>query len=117
MQTIEPSKAVDRLLAELKFKPEEIATLYKKTVGQSENAEWINQRKGCLTAPKFKSIYTRATTLQSNPNEDPSNLISTVLGYKTFRPTWQMKHGIATQVHAKTKYLSSMKSERHTNLT
>ena len=117
LEFIESSKAVDRLLTELKFKLEDIATLYQKTVGQFENAEWINQRKGRLTASKFKSIYTRTTTLQNNPNEDPSNLISTVLGYKIFRPTWQMKHGIATEVHAKTKYLSLMKSERHTNLT
>ena len=28
-----------------------------------------------------------------------------------------MKHGIATEVHANTKYLSLMKSERHKNFT
>ena len=62
-------------------------------------------------------MYARSISLQKNPKVDPSNLLSTVIGYKSIRPTWQMKHGISTEVHAKTKYLSVLRREKHINLT
>ena len=108
---------VKKLVSKLTCTENEIDLIYKKTVGQSERPEWIEQRKGWLTASKFKAVYTRSISLQKNPKVDPSNLLSTVISYKSIRPTWQMKHGISTEVHAKTKYLSVLRREKHINLT
>ena len=95
----------------------EIDLIYKKLLVSRKKPEWIEQRKGPLTASKFKAVYTRSISLQKNPKVDPSNLFSTVIGYKSIRPTWQIKHGISTEVHAKTKYLSVLRREKHINLT
>ena len=54
---------VKKLVSNMSMTEREIAFLKKNTVGQSENPLWINQRKGRLTASKFKSTYTRANTL------------------------------------------------------
>ena len=98
---------VQKLVASLDF-----TALYKNTVGQSNNSEWTEQRKGCLTASKFKSVYTRAKTLEKKPKQDPSSLLSSIRGYKSSKPTWQMKHGISTEIHAKTRYISIIKKEK-----
>ena len=37
-------------------------------------------------------------------NECPVHVVTTIMGYSEFHPTWQMKHGINTDVHAKAKY-------------
>ena len=37
-------------------------------------------------------------------NECPVHLVAIIMGYSEFHPTWQMKHGINTDVHAKAKY-------------
>ena len=108
---------VQKLIASLDFTEEDVTALYKNTVGQSNNSEWTEQRKGRLTASKFKSIYTRAKTLEKDPKQDPSSVLSSILGYKPLKPTWQMKHGISTETHAKTSYISIMKKDRHINFT
>ena len=107
---------IQKLINEMKLSPEEIEFLYKDTVGQSANQEWLNQRKGRLTASKFKRIFTRASTLELKPDESTTSILSSILGYKIFQPSWQMKHGIGTEIHAKTRYLALLRTERHKNL-
>ena len=57
---------VQKLIASLDFTEGDVTALYKNTVGQLNNLEWTEQRKGCLTASKFKSVYTRAKTLEKD---------------------------------------------------
>ena len=51
--------------------------------------------------------------------ECPEYLISAIMGYEKSAITWQIKHGINTDIHAKTKYKSltkkSDKSMTHTD--
>ena len=108
---------VQKLVASLDFTEGDVTALYKNTVGQSNNLEWTEQRKGRLTATKFKSVYTRAKTLEKDSKQDSSSVLSIILGYKPLKSTWQMKHGISTEIHAKTRYISIMKKERHINFT
>ena len=42
-------------------------------------------------------------------NECPVHLVAIIMGYSEFHPTWQMKHGINTEVHAKAKYKTLFK--------
>ena len=102
------------LVSNMSMTEREIAFL---KVGQSENPLWIKQQKGRLTASKFKSTYTRANALKQFPESDTSNILPSILGYKLLKTTWQMMHGISKEVHAKTKYLSVMRKERHVRLS
>ena len=108
---------VQKLIASLDFTEGDVTALYKNTVGQSNNSEWTEQRKGPLTASKFKSVYTRDKTLEKDPKQDPSSVLSSILSYKSLKPIWQMKHGISTEIHVKTRYISIMKKDRHINFT
>ena len=42
-------------------------------------------------------------------NECPVHVVTIIMGYSEFHPTWQMKHGINTEVHAKAKYKTLFK--------
>ena len=108
---------VQKLIASLDFTEGDVTALNINTVGQSNDSEWTEQRKGHSTASKFKSVYTRAKTLEKDPKQDPSSMLSNILGYKPLKPTWQMKHGISIEIHAKTRYISIMKKDRHINFT
>ena len=62
---------VQKLIASLDFTEGDVTALYKNKVGQSNNSEWTEQRKGRLTASKFKSVYTRAKTLEKTQSKTP----------------------------------------------
>lgn len=55
-------------------------------------------------------------TLLKYPNQDASNLIVEVMGYKIQHQTWQMKHDIAMEYHAKKHYEKLLKN-KHQNLS
>ena len=83
-----------------------IEAINHKTKKQSDCDEWHNQRKGRITASKFKRVFTRMRSLKNNPDCDPSILVSTILGYDPVVLTRQMKHGITMERHAKKAYKS-----------
>ena len=84
----------------------------KNTVGQSQNDEWYEQRKGRMTASQFHRICTRTTTLQVSPSQNGTALVTSLLGYKTVPDNAAVKHGRTMEFHAKQKYLNTMK--KHT---
>ena len=84
---------------------DQIDIIYLKTTAQSNSEFWFEQRKGRITASKFKRVYTRMNTLKNKErNEDPTPLVKEILGENKKVTTWQMKHGISTERHAKVRY-------------
>ena len=89
---------------------EQVKTIYSQTVAQSKTAFWQKQRHGRITAFKFKDISETVTRIKKNPTvECPEYLISAIMGYEKSVTTWQMKHGINNEIHAKSKYKSLTK--------
>ncbi|XP_047130217.2 uncharacterized protein LOC124810062 [Hydra vulgaris] len=83
----------------------EIRAIYNATKDQANSTEWFKYRQGRLTASKFKSIVNCAKRLRNNTNEKcPKYIVSFIMGYDTVNPTWQMKHGINNEFHAKAKF-------------
>ena len=92
-----------------KLTDKQILTICKNTIGQSNNDEWLMQRKWRITASNFYSVCTRTKNLQASEDENARSLISYLLGYKDIPDTAALKHGRSTEIHAKEKYLSLMK--------
>ena len=105
---------VDRFCEFVKLSQEKIIKLEEATVDQADNEMWKKHRIGRLTASKFKRIFTRSNTLQQKPSENCDNLLAEIMGYNNFQPTWEMKHGIASEIHAKAKYKSVIRT-KHKN--
>ena len=59
-----------------RFTADDRLAIFKSTTGQSENKEWYHQRKGRMTASKFRQIYTRCKSLKAEHTEDPTSLLS-----------------------------------------
>ena len=93
----------------IKLTDRQIDIIKQNTVGQALVDEWFKQREGSLTASRFHQICTRVDSLQASKSNDPTNLISTLLGYKSVPETAAMKHGKAMEPHAKSSYLSIVK--------
>ena len=87
----------------------ELNVIKKNTVGQASVTDWYLQREGRLTASSFHKVYTRVSSLQKSPSEDPTCLVATLIGYKKSPETAAMKHGKALEPHAKSVYLSIAK--------
>ena len=84
---------------------EQKKVIYKFTIDQSKSELWKNQLHGGVTALKFKKMFNIAVRLKKNPLEIcPENITSTVMGYQSSVTIWQMKQGLNTEIHAKTKY-------------
>ena len=107
---------IDDFLAYIKLDEIQIKEIYAATTTQSESDIWKKQRIGRITASRFKQIFTRACTLQQKPMESAGNVVAMIMNYLTVPATWQMKHGIASEVHAKLKYKSFAK-KHHKNCT
>ena len=89
---------------------EQIKEIYKQTTEQSNSDEWKSRRKGRLIASRFSEINKCSKRLKEQKiNESPVHLIANVMGYSEFRPTWQMKHGVNTELYAKAKYKTLFK--------
>ena len=91
-------------------------TIEKMTRTQSINPLWYEQRKGRITASKFYRVCTRAETTIRKKNVDVSNLVSEIMGYKKPFQTIAMKHGLATEPHAKRKLMEVLKEQKHTKV-
>ena len=64
-----------------------------------------------MTAFRFSEINKCSKRLKEQKiNECPVHLVAIIMGYSEFHPTWQMKHGINTEVHAKAKYKTLFKN-------
>ena len=96
---------------------EKVKTIYNQTVVQSKTTFWQKQRRGRITASKFTDISGTVTRIKKNPTmECPEYLISAIIGYEKSATTWQMKYGINSEIHAKTKYKSLTKNS-HKGIT
>ena len=83
---------------------DQIKRVYENTQGQSNSQEWFSQRCGRLTASKFKEIFNCAKRLKSHSDPQcPEELVPKIMGYIKPPQTWQMKHCINTEIHAKEK--------------
>ena len=84
---------------------EKVKTIYNQTVAQSKTTFWQKQRRSRITASTFKDISGTVTQIKKNPTtECPEYLISATIGNEKSATTWQMKYGINSEIHAKTKY-------------
>ena len=93
----------------------QIDIIEKQTINQANSEVWIKQRHGRLTASNFKNIVNISKKLQSdNEKKCPEYIIANVMGYDKTVMTWQMKHGINTELHAKNKYIS-LNKQHHQN--
>ena len=89
---------------------EEIRGMYKKKTEQFNSDEWKSQRKGRLIASRFSEVNKCSKRLKEQKiNKCPEHLVAIITGYSEFDPTYQMKHGINTEVHAKAKYMTLFK--------
>ena len=88
---------------------EQVKTIYNQML--------LFYRHGRITASKFKDISDTVTRIKKNPTmEFPEYLISAIMGYEKSATTWQMKHGINTEIHDKTKY-KSLTKKSHKGMT
>ena len=83
---------------------EDIQLVENITKDQSKCNEWFKQRKGRITASKFKRVSTKMDTVKKNDTTDCSNLVAEIMSYNESIQTWQMKYGIAMEYHAKKMY-------------
>ena len=86
------------------YSDKQIQNIYEITRKQSDSQHWPNHRKGRLTASKLKYIYTATKTLKNNNSMAYPNILALLVGYTTPPQTWQMKHGINSDPHAKQKF-------------
>jgi len=86
----------------------QISTVYGKTVAQSNSKFWVEQRKGRITASKFKKVFTRMESLKKS-EDDPIPIVNEIMGENKQNPTWQMRHGISSERHAITRFKQMMR--------
>ena len=82
---------------------EQIKEIYKQTTEQSNSDEWKSQRKKQLRASRFSEINKFSKKLKEQKINECPPFVATIMGYSEFHPTWQVKHGINTEVHEKAK--------------
>lgn len=110
-----------QILLELINLPEEgRIALEAATRGQGTSLEWKNQRVGRITASNMKRVFTRIGTCLRQPqaDHDMNSLLKSTMGYSnTAASTYAMKHGIATEPHAKHMYTRLMKKKHKSFFT
>ena len=95
---------------------DQIKRVYENTQAQSNSQEWFSQSCDRLTASKFKEIFNCAKRLKSHSDPQcPEELVAKIMGYIKPPQTWQMKHGINTEIHANEKYKQLVKKS-HKNV-
>ena len=96
---------------------QQINSIYQQTIVQSKSTFWINQRHGRITSSRFNKTKNLAEKMQEDISYScPEYLIAAIMGYKKPVVTWQMKHGVNTEIHAKHKY-KSLSKRFHKNMT
>ena len=92
---------------------DEINFIYQNTKSQFKSIFWNDLRIGRLTSSNFKSLSTLVNNL-TNYKITSNSVINKILGYTDEIQTWQMKHGISNEIHAKEKYkLISQKNHKN----
>ena len=86
------------------YSDKQIQDIYEITKKQSDSQHWTNNRRGRLTASKFKDTYTATKKLKNSDSMAYPDILALVMGYTTPPQTWQMKHGINSEPHAKQKF-------------
>ena len=89
----------EKYIKAITLSDDEISKVYEKTVSQSNSEFWVEQRKGRITASKFKKVSTRMESLKKS-DQDPIPLLKEIMGEDNKKSTWQMKHGISSERHA-----------------
>ena len=101
------SEAIDTpnlLFLAMQLTGEEIDIIDKKNVDQSFSNDWVEQRRGRITASRIHSAFTRMKTIEDDPGQNADNLVALMMGYKKTPTTLPMKHGLAMETHAKVKF-------------
>ena len=89
---------------------QQINSIYQQTIDQSKLTFWINQRHGQITSSRFNKIKNLAEKMQKDFSYScPEYLIAAIMDYEKPVFTWQMKHGVNIEIHAKHKYKSLTK--------
>eukprot|EP00111_Clytia_hemisphaerica_P016201 TCONS_00047932-protein len=91
---------------------DQISKVYEKTVAQSNSEFWVEQRKGRITASKFKKVFTRMESLKKS-DQEPIPLLKEIMGEDNKKPTWQMKHGISSERHAIMRFKQTHSHYKH----
>ena len=106
---------IDEALAILQqpISADEVNAIKTATTGQNMCAEWLEQRKGRITATKMKAVSTKMDTLSRSGNAcGTDSLVKTIMGYSAAPTTAAMKHGRTQEAHAKLFY-KKLLSKRH----
>ncbi|XP_066924721.1 uncharacterized protein [Clytia hemisphaerica] len=85
------------------------------TEKQSSSKVWFAQRKGRITASKFRRVYTKMNSLKRDENKDHTKLVSDLMGYIEKPLSDDMRFGISMEMHAK-KIYRSKNAKTHKNL-
>ncbi|CAC5364250.1 unnamed protein product [Mytilus coruscus] len=107
----------NELLGKLRYTDAQREKILKETRGQSENTEWLNQRKGRITCSRMHSIFTKSQTLKKNNAVNTESLVSEILGYKEKTSNiLALKYGMIMEPVARRKYNSILLQRKHQNL-
>ncbi|VDI71107.1 Hypothetical predicted protein [Mytilus galloprovincialis] len=95
----------NELLEKLKYTDADREKILQETNGQSENAEWFNQRKGRITCSRMHSVFTKSETLKKNKAVNTESLVTEILGYKEKNSNIPaLKYGRIMNLLARRKY-------------
>ena len=99
---------IENFILKSKLSDEQINAIKISTINQSSSKNWVEQRKGRITASIFHRVYTRVKSLKKDPQKSGEKLIHEILKLKPVPSTYSMKHGLAMEPHAKRKFVSLM---------
>ena len=94
---------------------EDMKSVCSLTEKQSSSKVWFAQRKGRITASKFRRVHTRMNSLKKDPSKDHTKLVSDLMGYIEKPLSDDMRFGISMEMHAK-KFYRSKNAKKHKNL-
>ena len=101
------SSLIEMFADSISLTAQQISSIYQQTIDQSKSTFWINHRHGRITSSRFSEIKNLAEKMQKDISYScPEYLIAAIMGYEKPVVTWQMNHGINTEIHAKHKYKS-----------
>ena len=95
---------VSDLMKSMALDCDQVASLQAATVEQSDCEQWIEQRKGRITASNFHRVHTKVNTLKIKSEVNTNSLVQQLMGYGRTITTVAMKHGKTMEPHAKTVY-------------
>ena len=109
-------KAILQYIDKIKsMKLDDIKNVSNSTQKQNNSPQWFAQRKGRITASKFRKVFTKMNSLKKDENIDHTKAISDLMGYDKRPPSDDMRFGISMEMHAKKLY-KSQNVKKHKNL-